>query len=86
MAIFSLDLCVEFANFAVKSFSGAGLRRAHVYVLITVAGSVIAGEILIRCQLRRFQEVVISRRIQREIFHSLGVHQHVIEIPEVEGR
>jgi len=35
MAIFSLDLCLEFANFAVKSFSGAGL-------LITDAGSVIA--------------------------------------------
>ena len=71
MASFLCELRGGFAEFAVKSFSGAGL-------LITVAGSVIAGEILIRCQLRRFQEVVISGRADGKALYAAGVDQHVI--------
>jgi hypothetical protein len=50
---FLCELRGGFADFAVKRFSEAGLRRVHLCVLITVAGSVIAGEILVRSQLRR---------------------------------
>src|SRR5712691_8640185 len=39
--------------------------------------------VFFRDQLSRFQKIIISGSIQRQIPHSLRMHQHVVEIPEI---
>src|SRR6202035_3302862 len=37
-------------------------------------------------QFRRFQKVVIARRIQSQIPNPLGVHHYILEVPQVNVR
>ncbi len=39
-----------------------------------------------RRDLRRAQEIVISRRIQLQILHAPRMHEHVVEIPQIDVR
>src|ERR1039458_8380421 len=44
------------------------------------------GKRLWAADFRGFQEVIISRGIQRQVVYALGVHQHVVEKPKIDGR
>src|SRR5437660_9991223 len=39
--------------------------------------------VFFRDQLRRFQKIIISGSIQRQVPHPLRMHQDVVEIPEI---
>ena len=44
------------------------------------------GNWLLGTDFRRLQKIVISRRIQGHVAHPPRVHQHVVEVPEIDGR